>query len=180
MAALKERLSPWTQTLLDVLTDREREAVILRQSGMTFEQAASVLEVTIARARALADAAAKKMTSASERAVLLHRHVPAVEPHPRPCDCAAKQCKVPASMMKALDLPASMLSLGSRAHRCLETAGIEYVGQIVKLFESDILHIQYLGRKTLKNIKGGLRSVGLHLGMDVGDWRPPHGPQVHG
>ena len=169
-------LKPWTRALLDILTDREREATALHESGMTLAKTADALGVTVERARQLVDAASTKMTAAAERAVLLHRRVPAVEPHPRPADCAASRCKVPASMLSALDLPVSILDVGVRAERCFETAGIAYLGQLVGLQEHELLRIRFLGRKTLKEIKGCLSAIGLHLGMDVGEWTPPRGP----
>ena len=171
--ALEEKLSPWTRALLDVLTDREREAIVLRETGMTFAEAADALGVTAERGWQLVDQAADKMTAAAARAVLLHRHVPAVEPHPRPADCAAKKCTVPIAMLGALDLPVSILDLDVKGEKCLESAGIEYVGQLVGLYEFDLLRIKYLGRKTLKVITGCLSAIGLHLGMDVGNWQPP-------
>jgi hypothetical protein len=171
--AVEQNLPLWTRELLGVLTTQERDAFVLSQTGMTQQEIGDVLEISGGRASQLVKASVEKMTEAARRGVALAHRVPAVEPHPLPTCRAAGRCQVPASMKGALDLSVALLILGLRGTQCLEGAGITYVGHLVARTDFDLLRISYLGRKTLKDIKAAVAALGLHLGMDVGDWRAP-------
>ena len=169
---LAARLPPWTQALLEVLTDRERTAVILRETAMTLEQIGVELDVSARRAHQIVKHATEKMVNAAQRGVLLHLRVPAAGPHD-PRACYQAPCAVPAELRGALDLPVGVLGLDRKALRSLESAEVGYVGQLVVRRESQVLGIWNLGRNTLRQINEALAALGLHLGMDVGDWLPP-------
>ena len=171
LSQLAARLPPWTQALLEVLTDRERTAVILRETAMTFDQIGAELDVSARRAHQVVECATEKMVAAAQRGVLLHLRVPPGSHHD-PSACYQSPCTVPAELRGALDLPVDVLGLDRRTLRCLESAGVEYVGQLVVRRESQVLGIWNLGRKTLRQINEALAALGLHLGMDVGDWIP--------
>ena len=173
LTSMEQNLPPWTRTLLDVLTAREREAFVLSQSGKTHEEIGRLLAVSGNRAGQLGRTAAEKMTEAARRSVDLVQRIPAMEPHALPSCRAAGGCEVPPSMVRVLDLPVSTLNLGLRAEACLEGAGIVCVGQLIAKTDLELLRIAYLGRRTLKDLKAAVAALGLHLGMNVGSWMPP-------
>ena len=50
-----------------------------------------------------------------------------------------------------------------RSYNCLKRAGIQNVGDLIKLSEDDMLKIKNLGRKSLDEIKEKLAELGLSL-----------------
>ncbi|MDR3154203.1 MAG: DNA-directed RNA polymerase subunit alpha [Deltaproteobacteria bacterium] len=65
------------------------------------------------------------------------------------------------------------LELSVRAANCLKNADIYYIGELVQRTESEMLKTKNFGRKSLNEIKDVLNSLGLHLGMTVGDFKRP-------
>lgn len=66
----------------------------------------------------------------------------------------------------------SELELSVRSENCLENTNIRYIGELVQKTEADLLKTRNFGRKSLKEIKEVLATMGLELGMKV-DWPPP-------
>ncbi len=163
LGSLELALAPWTRELLPCLTPRRREAFVLRESGLTFDEIGDRLEISASRARQLHDAAVGVMTDAARRGCLLVQHVPQVATH----HSSDLRCRAPAAMRGALELPISTLGLGIRAERCFDIAGIRRVGDLVSRSEGDVLRIANLGRKTLREIRNALAALGLHLDMDL-------------
>ncbi len=63
------------------------------------------------------------------------------------------------------------LELPARTVNSLRAAGIEYIGELVRMKESDILNTKNFGKKSLEEIKRALEDKGLSLGMEL-DWFP--------
>jgi DNA-directed RNA polymerase subunit alpha len=67
------------------------------------------------------------------------------------------------------------LELSVRSANCLQNANIRYIGELVQKTESEMLKTKNFGRKSLKEIKEILGSMGLSLGMKLDGW-PGDGP----
>ncbi len=67
------------------------------------------------------------------------------------------------------------LELSVRSANCLQNANIRYIGELVQKTESEMLKTKNFGRKSLKEIKEILSSMGLSLGMKLDGW-PGDGP----
>ena len=64
------------------------------------------------------------------------------------------------------------LELSVRSANCLKNDNIIYIGDLVQHSESKMLRTPNFGRKSLNEIKEVLADMGLHLGMEIGDWPP--------
>ncbi|MSP26170.1 MAG: DNA-directed RNA polymerase subunit alpha [Myxococcales bacterium] len=62
------------------------------------------------------------------------------------------------------------LELSVRSANCLQNANIQLIGELVQRSEQDMLKTKNFGRKSLKEIKEILTSMGLSLGMKVESW----------
>ena len=63
------------------------------------------------------------------------------------------------------------LELSVRSINCLSYNNIDYVGDLVKCSEGQLLRTPNFGRKSLNEVKEVLKNLGLELGMDV-VWPP--------
>ncbi len=70
-------------------------------------------------------------------------------------------------LVQKLELPISRMDLSVRASNCLESEGIQTIGDLVARSEDDLLHFKNFGRTSLKEIKKKLDDMELSLGMDV-------------
>jgi DNA-directed RNA polymerase subunit alpha len=59
------------------------------------------------------------------------------------------------------------LELSVRSANCLQNANIRYIGELVQKTEAEMLKTKNFGRKSLKEIKEILASMGLSLGMKI-------------
>ncbi|WP_158521593.1 DNA-directed RNA polymerase subunit alpha [Candidatus Fokinia solitaria] len=66
----------------------------------------------------------------------------------------------------------SNLQLSVRSHNCLSHANIKYIGDLVIRREADLLKMTNFGKKSLSEIKGVLRHLGLDLCMTISGWPP--------
>lgn len=57
------------------------------------------------------------------------------------------------------------LHLSNRTLRCLEAANVRSVEHLTRLFETDLLKMEGLGRVCLAEVKAALKKDGLRLGM---------------
>ncbi len=62
------------------------------------------------------------------------------------------------------------LELSVRSANCLQNANIKYIGELVQKSESEMLKTKNFGRKSLKEIKEILSTMGLGLGMKFESW----------
>jgi len=65
------------------------------------------------------------------------------------------------------------LELSVRSANCLHNANIKLIGQLVQKTEAEMLKTKNFGRKSLKEIKEILASMGLSLGMNLESWKDP-------
>ncbi len=59
-----------------------------------------------------------------------------------------------------------------RSANCLKAEAIQYIGDLVRRTEQDLLKTPNLGRKSLSEIKEVLAARGLTLGMKLDNWPP--------
>ncbi|MFO7181144.1 MAG: DNA-directed RNA polymerase subunit alpha [Pseudomonadota bacterium] len=62
------------------------------------------------------------------------------------------------------------LELSVRSANCLQNANITLIGELVQRTEQDMLKTKNFGRKSLKEIKEILATMGLSLGMKFDNW----------
>jgi DNA-directed RNA polymerase subunit alpha len=62
------------------------------------------------------------------------------------------------------------LELSVRSANCLQNANITLIGELVQKSEQDMLKTKNFGRKSLKEIKEILSTMGLGLGMKLDNW----------
>jgi DNA-directed RNA polymerase subunit alpha len=62
------------------------------------------------------------------------------------------------------------LELSVRSANCLQNANIKYIGELVQRSEAEMLKTKNFGRKSLKEIKEILSTMGLSLGMKLDNW----------
>ena len=62
------------------------------------------------------------------------------------------------------------LELSVRSANCLQNASITLIGELVQKTEQDMLKTKNFGRKSLKEIKEILGTMGLNLGMKLDNW----------
>jgi len=72
-----------------------------------------------------------------------------------------------------LNRPVEELELSVRSANCLQNANIRFIGQLVQKTEAEMLKTKNFGRKSLKEIKEILASMGLSLGMKIEGWKDP-------
>ncbi|MFN3202291.1 MAG: DNA-directed RNA polymerase subunit alpha [Bradymonadia bacterium] len=64
------------------------------------------------------------------------------------------------------------LELSVRSANCLQNANIKFIGELVQRTEAEMLKTKNFGRKSLKEIKEVLATMGLALGMKLEGWSP--------
>ncbi|MCC6749824.1 MAG: DNA-directed RNA polymerase subunit alpha [Deltaproteobacteria bacterium] len=72
-----------------------------------------------------------------------------------------------------LNRPVEELELSVRSANCLQNANIKLIGQLVQKSEAEMLKTKNFGRKSLKEIKEILGTMGLGLGMKLDNWVDP-------
>jgi len=90
-----------------------------------------------------------------------------IEPEEEEEDEAEKE------MNENLNRPVAELELSVRSANCLQNANIQYIGQLVRKTEAEMLKTKNFGRKSLREIKDILEAMDLELGMEVEHWSPP-------
>ena len=68
--------------------------------------------------------------------------------------------------------PVDELELTVRSANCLKAENINYIGDLIRRTEVELLRTPNLGKKSLTEIKEVLASHGLALGMHVENWPP--------
>jgi DNA-directed RNA polymerase subunit alpha len=77
------------------------------------------------------------------------------------------------ALYENLNRPVEELELSVRSANCLQNANIKLIGQLVQRTEAEMLKTKNFGRKSLKEIKEILTSMGLSLGMKIDNWVDP-------
>lgn len=85
------------------------------------------------------------------------------------------QSKLNENLFRSVD----ELELSVRASNCLQAANIKYIGDLVQKTEAEMLKTKNFGRKSLREIKDILASMGLSLGMKLENWPPKEFPKVN-
>jgi len=80
---------------------------------------------------------------------------------------AKAQQEVDTELQNKLRMSVHELDLAVRCSNCFEAAGIETVGQLVNMTESELLKIRSFGKTSLREIKRKIEDLGLSLGMNV-------------
>ncbi len=79
-------------------------------------------------------------------------------------------------LCKKLNMSVNDIELSVRAANCLNNANIITVGQLAQKTEAEMLKYRNFGKKSLQEIQGKLRELGLSLGMKLdADWQLPEG-----
>ena len=82
-----------------------------------------------------------------------------------------------------LSFPIDSLDLTVRSVNCLKSEGIYYLDELIQRTELDLLKTRNLGKKSLREIKDFLASIGLSLGMQNENWpsnsKIEDGPKNH-
>ncbi|AKL98697.1 DNA-directed RNA polymerase subunit alpha [Endomicrobium proavitum] len=66
-----------------------------------------------------------------------------------------------------LDQPLSIIDLSTRSSNSLKNAGLETIGDLVKITEEDLMNFENFGKRSLEEIKEKLAEIGLSFGMDI-------------
>jgi len=92
---------------------------------------------------------------------------PAVVPTPAPVVVPSGPLGADDDLQRKLELPISRMDLSVRASNCLESEGIQTIGDLVARTQDELLALKNFGRTSLKEIKKKLDDMGLSLGMDL-------------
>lgn len=65
--------------------------------------------------------------------------------------------------------PIAALELSVRAHNCLVAAGIKRIIDLARLTEDELVKVKNFGRKSLSEVRDGLKMFGLDLGMEISE-----------
>ena len=63
--------------------------------------------------------------------------------------------------------PIAALELSVREHNCLVAAGIKRIIDLARLTEDELVKVKNFGRKSLNEVRDGLKMFGLDLGMEI-------------
>ncbi|GHT36402.1 DNA-directed RNA polymerase subunit alpha [Endomicrobiia bacterium] len=75
--------------------------------------------------------------------------------------------KVVQAQEEVLDKPIDIMKLSTRASNGLKNAGIETIGDLVKMQEEDILSFDNFGKRSLEEVKSKLEELNLTIGMEI-------------
>ena len=70
-------------------------------------------------------------------------------------------------LVEKLNMKVDELELTVRSTNCLKNIGIQYIGELVTIKESELLKTKNFGKKSLQEIKIILEEQNLHLGMNL-------------
>jgi len=90
------------------------------------------------------------------------RPLPSEEPEPL---APGKQLEEPEVSQSQLTMPIEGLELSSRAENCLQSDGIQTVGDLLRRTNDELLQIKNLGDVTLSRIEEKLEDQGLEVGL---------------
>ena len=88
------------------------------------------------------------------------------QPEPIEAPINEEQEKLNENLWRTVD----ELELSVRSANCLQNANIKYIGELVQRSEAEMLKTKNFGRKSLKEIKEILATMGLSLGMKLDNW----------
>ena len=70
-------------------------------------------------------------------------------------------------LLKLLSMPINEIELSVRSSNCIKSADIKTIGDLVSKTESEMLKYRNFGKKSLEEIQGILKELGLSLGMEI-------------
>ncbi|MBW2145519.1 MAG: DNA-directed RNA polymerase subunit alpha [Deltaproteobacteria bacterium] len=88
------------------------------------------------------------------------------EPHHQALPAETEE-SVDMELVEKLSMKVDELELTVRSTNCLKNIGIQYIGELVTIKESDLLKTKNFGKKSLNEIKVMLEEQNLRLGMNV-------------
>ncbi|MGE0192294.1 MAG: DNA-directed RNA polymerase subunit alpha [Planctomycetota bacterium] len=105
--------------------------------------------------------------------------IPVLPTTPSPAPSAGGQAAAAASsgeddyadLRRKIELPIAALDLSVRASNCLESEGIQTIGEVVSRSHDELMNLPNFGRTSLREITRKLEEMGLRLGMDVDEIR---------
>lgn len=77
-----------------------------------------------------------------------------------------EEAEIDTELIEKLNTKVDELELTVRATNCLKNMGIQYIGELVQIRESDLLKAKNFGKKSLNEIKAVLEDIGLELGLN--------------
>lgn len=80
---------------------------------------------------------------------------------------ARAQLPVDMELVEKLNMKVDELELTVRSTNCLKNIGIQYIGELVTIKESELLKTKNFGKKSLQEIKMMLEEQNLYLGMNI-------------
>ena len=150
----------WSRSILD--------QVRVQQGHLGYDQALVEARRQGVSIHALADAFRVTPTAIK---TMFHRAEQATardENHRRLLAELQSDVRDPFDLGSAAEHPIDAIYLPTRARNALSGHGIRTIGQLVSMDERDVLELDNIGRKTLKDIKDALANCGLSLGMRFG------------
>lgn len=91
---------------------------------------------------------------------------------PIPTDSAALVSVNGVSVDFLFDLRLDSLNFNTRLQNVFQEMDFTYIGDIILYSERDFLSLDNFGRGSLNELTARLSGLGLHLEMDIGDWKP--------
>lgn len=177
--------------LMHTLTERERVIVELRfKEGQTYEQVGKAFGVTRERIRQVEQKALRKLRSPSRMDFLVHGMAGVIQQKVEDrireerseiyaeagrflneaigqerTEAFLKGAARPkdAEPARALNMPIDGLGLSVRSHNCLLRAGVETVGDIVRMGREKLMRVRNLGGRSLQEIENTLATLGVKL-----------------
>ena len=150
--------SDWARSILDQLRVQQghlsydQALVEARRQGVSYQALADAFHVTPTSIKTMFHRAEQKMAREENHRRLL----------------AELQSREPFDLGPAAEHPIDDIGLPARARNVLLGHGIKTIGQLVSMDERDVLGLDNIGRKTLRNIRDALANCGLSLGMRFG------------
>lgn len=87
----------------------------------------------------------------------------------------ARRPAIVGGMQDVLDRLVEDLELSVRSANALMAAGIVYVGELVQLRDEDLAALEHANRKTTKELREVVETLGFSPGAALPDWSRPDG-----
>jgi DNA-directed RNA polymerase subunit alpha len=91
----------------------------------------------------------------------------AAEETPAAEEAVEKNEKEDEKTNEILEQSLAIMDLSTRSSNSLKNAGIETIGQLVKITEEEMMNFDNFGKRSLEEIKAKLSELGLSLGMEL-------------
>ena len=148
----------WARSILDQVRVQQghlgydQALVEARRQGVSIQALADAFRITPTAIKTMVRRAEQKMARDENHSRLL----------------AELQSRDAFDLGPAAEYPIDDIGLPARARNALVGQGIKTIGQLVSMDERDVLALDDIGRKTLRDIRDALANCGLSLGMRFG------------